>query len=139
MNQKEMRRRQRFANFKRAYTLLETYHARENPDELERAGLIHFFEIAFELSWKLMKDYLEAQGYQIRSPKDAIKQALQYGLIADGQAWLEALEDRNLTVHTYDEATALALEKEINDAYFSIMHDFFEVMQEKAAHEIRSE
>lgn len=85
MNQKEMRRRQRFANFKRAYTLLETHLTRENPDELARAGIIHFFEMAFELSWKLMKDYLDAQGYQIRNPKDAIKQALQYGLITDGQ------------------------------------------------------
>lgn len=139
MNQKEMRRRQRFANFKRAYTLLETHLTRENPNELARAGIIHFFEMAFELSWKLMKDYLDAQGYKIRSPKDAIKQALQYGLIADGQAWLEALEDRNLTVHTYDEATALEIEAEINETYFSILRLFFEVMQEKAAHEIRPE
>ncbi len=132
MNQKEIRWRQRFDNFAKAYALLEHHIADENVDELARAGIIHFFEMAFELAWKLMKDYLEAQGYQVRSPKEAIKQAFQYGLVEDGQTWLDALEDRNLTVHTYDESTALELEERIRAEYFPALHHFFISMQEKS-------
>ncbi len=131
MNQKEIRWRQRLDNFAKAYALLENHIANESSDELARAGIIHFFEMAFELAWKLMKDYLEAQGFQVRSPKDAIKQAFQSELVADGQTWLDALEDRNLTVHTYDENTALEIEERIRADYFPALRQFFKLMQEK--------
>lgn len=83
---------------------------------IERAGLIQFFEMAFELGWKLLKDYQEAEGYTISSPRDAIKQAFQSGLISAGHDWINALEDRNLTTHTYNEATAAAVEEKIRQA-----------------------
>ncbi|MEK7729279.1 MAG: HI0074 family nucleotidyltransferase substrate-binding subunit, partial [candidate division KSB1 bacterium] len=95
MNQKEIRWRQRFENFAKAYTLLAKHIGVDNTDEIARAGLTKFFEMALELAWTLMKDYLEAQSYQIRSPKEAIKQAFQSEIITDGQVWLDALEDRN--------------------------------------------
>ncbi|MFL0194473.1 HI0074 family nucleotidyltransferase substrate-binding subunit [Clostridium sp. WILCCON 0269] len=60
---------------------------------------MQFFEIAFELSWKLMKDYLEAQELYTKSPRETIKQAYQIGLIDDGHVWIDALADRNLTIH----------------------------------------
>jgi len=66
----------------------------------------NFFEVTFELSWKLMKDYLEAQGFQVKSPRETIKQAYQSGLIDNGHVWIDTLTDRNLTVHTYDEELA---------------------------------
>ena len=31
-----------------------------------------------------MKDYLVAEGYEVKSPRESIKQAFQYGLIEDG-------------------------------------------------------
>lgn len=132
MNRKETRWRQRFDNFAKAYALLENHIENESSDELARAGIIHFFEMAFELAWKLMKDYLEAQGFQVRSPKDAIKQAFQSELLADGQTWLDALEDRSLTVRTYDESTALEMEERIRTDYFSALQQFFITMEEKS-------
>jgi nucleotidyltransferase substrate binding protein (TIGR01987 family) len=139
MNLKETRWRQRYDNFEKAYALLEKYAAVESEDELERAGVIQFFEMAFELAWKLMKDYLEAQGYQIKSPKEAIKQALQSSLVEDGQIWLDALEDRNLSVHTYDESTALEIEKRIRETYFPALRRLYQSMKEKSRDEIRPE
>lgn len=47
-----------------------------------------------------MKDYLEAQEFIIKSPRETIKQAYQFGLIDNGHIWIEALSDRNLNVHT---------------------------------------
>lgn len=109
---KDIRWRQRFANFEKSYKLLKENIHKPIETELERAGIIQFFEVTFELSWKVMKDYLEAQELSVKSPREAIKQAYQIGLIDEGHIWIDALADRNLTVHTYDEKLA---EKMIND------------------------
>ena len=132
MNKKEMRWRQRFENFEQAYALLDNHIDADTSGELARAGFIQFFEMAFELAWKLMKDYLEAQGYQINSPKEAIKQAFQSKIVEDGQVWLDALEDRNLTVHTYDESTAIEIEERIRETYYPVLHQFYEFMQARS-------
>jgi len=115
---KDIRWRQRFNNFEKSYKLLNQYINQPIENELERAGIIQFFEIAFELSWKLMKDYLEAQEFQVRSPREAIKQAYQIELIDDGHIWINALADRNLTVHTYDEKLAEKMVKDIIQNYY---------------------
>lgn len=127
----DVRWKQRFQNFDRACALLERTAAKPDLSEAERGGLIQFFEMAFELSWKLLKDYLTLEGYQIASPREAIKQAFQNGLISDGEAWLMALEDRNLTTHTYDEATALRVEKKIRNDYFPLLQSVRAAFEEK--------
>ncbi|WP_333860239.1 nucleotidyltransferase substrate binding protein [Clostridium sp.] len=119
MNQfKDVRWRQRFVNFQRSYKLLSKYINEPLETELERAGIIQFFEISFELSWKLMKDYLESQELYTKSPRETIKQAYQMGLIDDGHIWIDALSDRNLTVHTYDDRLAEKMVKDIVRIYF---------------------
>lgn len=117
-NLKETRWRQRFVNFEKAYKLLEDNIDRDIDTDLERAGIIQFFEIAFELSWELMKDYLEAQEIVVKSPRETIKQAFQIDLIENGHIWIDALSDRNLTVHTYDEVVAKQMVKDIKSLYF---------------------
>jgi nucleotidyltransferase substrate binding protein (TIGR01987 family) len=121
----DTRWKQRFAHFKKAFGLLEQSIAIDNPSEVERAGLIQFFEMSIELAWKLLKDYLEEEGFQLISPRDAVKQAFQAGLIGDGHTWLEALKDRNLTVHTYEEKIAIEVEKRIRQLYFPLLAELF--------------
>jgi len=108
---------QRFENYKKSFLLLKEALALQNPSLLEKAGIIQFFETSFELSWKLMKDYLEYLGYDIKSPRDSIKTGFQAKIIVDGDLWLDALMDRNLTVHTYDEEIA-------NEVYFKIKNTY---------------
>ncbi len=117
-NLKEIRWRQRFEHFEKAYKLLEENFNKENLSELERAGLIQFFESTIELSWKVIKDYLEAQEIYVKSPREAIKQGFQISLIENADIWLEALDDRNLTVHTYDGEIAEKIHKDIQQKYF---------------------
>ena len=100
---KDIRWKKRFENFNKLYTLLEKYSGKENLSELEQAGIIQFFEMTFELAWKVLKDYLEAEGYIVKSPRETIKQAFQNEIINDGHIWMDALSIRNLTTHTYDE------------------------------------
>ena len=131
MNQKDVRWRQRFENFERSYKLLEKYSNGKIETELERAGIIQFFEITFELGWKVLKDYLESQGFIVKSPREAIKQAYQIESINDGHVWLEALSKRNLTTHTYNEELVKELVKRITQVYL----DEFTILYEKLMEE----
>lgn len=124
MSYHESRWKQRFQNFSRSFMLLKTTTELEKLSVIERAGMIQFFEISFELAWKVLKDYQEEEGFSISSPRDAIKTAFQYQLIGNGKEWLEALSDRNLTVHTYQEETAQLVELKIKSTYYPILNDF---------------
>lgn len=99
--------------------------------ELERAGLIHFFEMSFELSWKVLKDYLEAEGFVVKSPRESIKQAFQIELIVDGHLWLEALSKRNLTAYTYDEELAKKFVEEIREEYVPMLKALYDKLLEE--------
>lgn len=127
---KDIRWRQRFENFEKTYKLLEKYSKEEIKSELEKAGIIQFFEMTFELAWKVLKDYLEAQGFIVKSPRETIKQAFQIGIIEDGHLWIEALSKRNLTTHTYDEALAAKFVEEIQQVYFPIFKSLYEKLSE---------
>ena len=85
---KDIRWKQRFENFDKAYKLLEKYSTKKKLSELEQAGIIQFFEMTFELGWKVLKDYLESDGYIVKSPRETIKQAFQNEIINDGHIWM---------------------------------------------------
>lgn len=67
---------------------------------LIRDACIKRFEITFELSWKLLKVFLDDQGFVCNSPKSCLQQAFSFGLIKDNPNWLDMLSDRNSSVHT---------------------------------------
>lgn len=122
---KDIRWKQRFQNFEKSFLLLRRTLDIKKPSEAERGGLIQFYEMTFELAWKLLKDYLYEQGFSVNSPREAIKQAYQSEIIENGQDWIDALEDRNLTTHTYDEETALKVVKSIKVSYFPLLNALY--------------
>lgn len=129
----DIRWKQRFENFKKSFSLLTRYKDFDKNSELERAGIIQIYEMTFELSWKLLKDYLESQGFVVNSPREALKQAYQSSIIENGEIWLEALGSRNLLTHTYDEKTAIEeSEKIVFKFYPEIvkLKQFFEGIQD---------
>ncbi len=117
----DVRYKQRFNNFEKSFSLLKSALEIKAPSIVEKAGVIQFFEITFELSWKMMKDYLEFLGYAINSPRNAIKQAFTIDIVEDGSLWLEILVDRNLTVHTYDENMANEVYGKIKNQYYPLL------------------
>lgn len=123
--------RQRFSNYEKSLKHLELTVEKESLNNIEKAGLIQFFEVTFELAWKVMKDYLNAEGYDVKSPRESIKTAFIYELIRDGALWLEALEKRNLASHTYDDQILNELEDLILHKYYPMMDAFKEAMQQK--------
>ena len=92
-----------FDLYKNAFNELREAVNRVEPDKLMKAGIIKTFEFTFELAWKLMKRILDKQGIDCDSPKSTIKEAYKFGLIDDGDTWIEMLEDRNLTTYPYGE------------------------------------
>ena len=129
--QKDIRPQQRFDNFKKSYQLLEKYSSLELTSEIEKAGLIQFFEITFDLALKVLKDYLEAQGYIVKSPRETIKQAYRMEVIDDGHVWIEALSSRNLTTHTYDEQFTEKFVQDIQQVYFPLFKSLYEKLLEE--------
>ncbi len=126
MNEQDVRWKQRFQNLEKSLSFLELAMKIENPDIIQKAGLIQFFEISFELSWNVLKDYLEDQGFfELRSPRDTIKKAFQVGLITDGHLWIQALQNRNLTAHTYDEKMADQVADEIRFVYYPLIQEIY--------------
>ncbi len=83
---------------------------------LLRDGVIQRFEFTFELSWKLMKSLCNFYGVEANSPRDAIKQAHKISLIQNGNKWLDLLQARNLTSHTYNEEISLSIYEIIPDS-----------------------
>lgn len=116
-NSKEIRWQQRFNELKKAFKLLEKALRIDAPDEIYRAGIIQFFEMTLELSWKTLKDYLESQAFDVKSPRETIQIAFQNDIINDGHKWIDALQKRNLMAHTYDESRAIEAEELIRTVY----------------------
>jgi nucleotidyltransferase substrate binding protein (TIGR01987 family) len=115
---------QRFHNFQNALKTLEEgielSHKRE-LSKLEKQGIIQGFEFTHELSWKVLKDFLEDRGnLDIYGSKDAVRESFQLGIIDNGDIWMGMIKDRNLSSHTYDEAQADAIVQRIITSYFSL-------------------
>ncbi len=102
----DIRWKQRFGNFDRAFVLLREpfQDGLAALSQLEKEGTIQRFEIAFELAWKTMKDYLEENGLVVNpaTPRNIIKEAFAAKLLDDGQVWIDMMLHRNLLSHTYD-------------------------------------
>lgn len=76
------------------------------PTRIYKDATIQRFEFCFELSWKLLQNVNASNGLTDYGPKNSIRSAAQLGLIDDPDAWIDALNKRNLTVHTYLEKIA---------------------------------
>ncbi len=80
----------------------------EQETKLERDGCIQRFEFCVDLSWKLLKTYLlVTHSVECNSPRTCIRESFAVELITnDDPFWLEMLEMRNITTHTYKESLA---------------------------------
>lgn len=77
-------------------------------NDRERDGCIQRFEYTVELSWRLIRKLLLELGRSdvSASPKPLVRAAATEGWIEDVEDWLDFIEARNLTSHSYKEAIA---------------------------------
>ncbi|MBI2761511.1 MAG: nucleotidyltransferase substrate binding protein [Chloroflexi bacterium] len=128
----DIRWKQRFDNFDRAFVLLREVYDRgvESLSQLEKEGAVQRFEFAFELAWKTLKDYLEENGIVIDpvTPRNVIKEAFTAKLLDDAQVWIDMMLHRNLLSHTYDRRVFEAVLKVVDQRYYAAfdqLHEFF--------------
>ena len=119
---------QRFSNYQSALTQLKDAVHLSMERELsllEKQGLIQAFEFTHELAWKVMKDYLEYQSaISVRGSRDAVRESFKYNFINDGNIWIEMIETRNISSHTYDKDIAENTVKSIINEYYVEFLDF---------------
>ncbi len=127
----ELRWEKCLSNYEKAFHLLKRFIEKENLNEFEKQGLIKSFEYTYELAWNLMKDYLLYQGItEITGSRDAIRQAFHKGLIENGEIWMAMIQDRVLTVHTYNEEAAQQIESRIYEQYFELFEKLYQRMSQ---------
>ena len=126
---KDIRWKQRFENFERAFNHLKEAKERVTDDWLQAAGLIQTFEFTFELSWKTLKDFMELKGETVKFPRDVIKTAFQKDLIEDAHTWIAMLDKRNELAHTYNDEQATAAVKLIRETYFPCIQQVYSTLK----------
>lgn len=146
----DIRWEQRFSNYNKALTKLEEsviyiqHNFLDNGNELEtedlgyvvdeliKEGLIQRFEYTHELAWNVMKDYAFFQGNSsVGGSRDATREAFKLQIIDNADTWMDMIQSRNKTSHTYNEETANEIFGKIINDYFPLFLNFRKVMEEK--------
>lgn len=126
MENQDIRWKQRFSNFEKALLKLsEVIEKKEILSDLEKEGLIQRFEFTHELSWQVMKDFLIYDGIQnIIGSRSAVREAYNKGIISNGEIWMEMIESRNRTSHTYLESILESEYNKITKNYYPLFIEF---------------
>ena len=119
MKNKDVRWVQRLANYQKALKQLTKFIAKGQLNELEELGLIHSFEYTHELAWNTLKDFLENSGSKnIYGSKDATREAFKFNLIGNGEIWMDMVQSRNETSHTYNDEVSKKITQSITSRYY---------------------
>lgn len=92
--------------YQKAITRLDEILQKEKDDVI-RDSAIKRFEFTFDLSWKLIKSFLEEEkGIACTSPKECFREAYHQDIIDYDDFWFKMTDWRNEIVHSYSEAFA---------------------------------
>jgi nucleotidyltransferase substrate binding protein (TIGR01987 family) len=110
------RLKERLATARRALETLDELVRLPALSRVERDAAIQRFEYTFEAGWRAAQRYLLViEGLTLGSPKSCVRASREVGLFSDDEAVvaLEMVDDRNLTVHTYNEAVAQRIQRNL--------------------------
>ena len=80
-----------------------------------------------------MKDYLEYIGVieRTESPREVIKSAFSFGIIENGEEWINMMLARNELSHLYDEETSRKIYYNIKEIYINLLKELKNKLEEK--------
>jgi nucleotidyltransferase substrate binding protein (TIGR01987 family) len=97
-----------------------------------RDSAIKRFEYCFELFWKVLRIYfLTEKGEDYKSPKDAMRGLRVFDFLTpeETEKALKMVDDRNLSVHTYDELEVEQLYGRVF-GYYGLMEGIYKKIEE---------
>ena len=110
---------------------------REPKSQIVRDASIQRFEYTFEAVWKAAQLFLRVEeSLEVGSPKAVIRATLQVGILSEEQARtsLRMADDRNLTVHTYNESLAESIYSRLS-GYAQVMALWLESLERRCSKE----
>lgn len=114
----------KYENFCAALSNMKEIYDYQPPySNVVLTGLVGLYEICFEQSWKMMKEILEAHGFEegaTGSPKLILKTAYKATLIKDENLWLRALQERNNVTHSYNQKIALEIVAQAKENFYEM-------------------
>ena len=105
--------------------------------QLEKEGTIQRFEVAIELAWNVVKDYLEANNvvFDVITPRTVLRRAFEAKVVSDGTVWMDALDARNKMSHTYDFKLFEQVLGDIRERYLGAMTELYLFFAERTVDE----
>jgi nucleotidyltransferase substrate binding protein (TIGR01987 family) len=138
--EQDVRWKQRFSNFIRALdkfseAIKYVNNCKESNavvSDIVKEGLIQRFEYTHELAWNVMKDYAEYQGNNtIAGSRDASREAFVMKLVDNGEVWMEMIQVRNETSHTYNSEIIEGIFSRIINDFYPAFLQFKNIMESK--------
>ena len=117
----------------KALATLEEVESIELPAGARRDVAIMRLVYTFEALWRALQRYLAVvEGVEAGTPKSCLRAARDAGLLSDEQteAALTLVDDRNLTVHIYNEALATEIFGRV-PSHIGLMRTLLHDMSEK--------
>lgn len=105
----------------------------EEASDIERDAAIQRFEFSFEACWKASKQYLyDIEGIDIGSPKGVIRSSREVDILSENETilGLQMVNDRNLTVHTYNEELAVKIFENLPQ-YYELLRNWMNRLDRK--------
>jgi len=132
-NSDEIRWQQRLENFGKALAQLESACNKDEYSDLERAGLVQMFDFTMELAWNTLKDLLFYEGFDTKTPREAIRKAFEteYLTEEETETLLDALSKRNVLSHTYEQKTAKEAERLVKDVFRPVFRALYDRLQRR--------
>lgn len=102
--------------------------------ETVRSGIIQNFEVAYELSWKMMKRWIEAnisaEAVDGVTRRELFRHAAENRLIDNVDLWMGFHASRNETSHTYNQETAEEVSATAR-SFVSVARSLLEALQRR--------
>ncbi|MFZ3590072.1 HI0074 family nucleotidyltransferase substrate-binding subunit [Bacillus sp. DJP31] len=127
------RLQERLTSAYKALNLLQQLVSIQQPNDVERDACIQRFEFTYEACWKAAKQYLyDIEGIDVGSPKSVIRSCREMNLFQEEETILalKMVNDRNLTVHTYNEEVAIKIHANLK-YYYPLLASWVQRMEGK--------
>ena len=128
---------ERLATARKALGSLQALPLDEDVSDIVRDAAIQRFEYTFEAVSKAAQRYLrDIEGLELGSPKSVARACFQVGILSEEEVRLSLamVDDRNPTVHTYNEGLAQQIFSKLL-GYAQLMDGWLKAMEKRLSGE----